>query len=69
MKSELGWESINCAAHLIELCVKDGLKMNMIERLLGVYQRLVTHFKHSTVATAALADREKRMNMLVKKPL
>ena len=43
--------------------------MNTIERLLGVCQRLVTHFKHSTVATAALADRQKRINMPVKKLL
>jgi len=26
MKSEFGWESINCAAHRIQLCVEDGLK-------------------------------------------
>jgi len=43
--------------------------MNTIERLLGACRRLVTHFKHSTVATAALADRQKRTNMPVKKLL
>ena len=35
MKSEFGWESMNCAAHMIQLCVEDGLKLNTIERLLG----------------------------------
>ena len=69
MKSEFGWESFNCADHLIQLCVEDGIKMNMIEWLLGACWRLVTHFKHSTVATAALADRQKKMNVPVKKLL
>ena len=69
MKSEFGWESVNCAAHLIQLCVQDGLKLNTIDRLLGASRKLVTHFKHSTVATAALVDRQKSMNMAVKKLL
>ena len=69
MKSDFGWESINCAGHLIQLCVEDGLKLNVIERLLGACRKLVGHFKHSTVATAALADRQKRMNMPVKRLL
>lgn len=69
MKSEFGWESVNCAAHLIQLCVQDGLKLNTIDRLLGASRRLVTHFKHSTVATAALVDRQRSMNMTVKKLL
>lgn len=54
MKKKFSWESINCVAHLIQLCVEDGLKVNMIERLLGAYWRLVAHFKYNTVATAAL---------------
>ena len=69
MKSEFGWESMNCAAHLIQLCVEDGLKLNTIDRLLGACRKLVGHFKHSTVATAALVDRQKRMNMPVKRLL
>ena len=69
MKSEFGWESTNCAAHMIQLCVEDGLKLNTIERLLGACQKLVGHFKYSTVATAALVDRQKRMNMPVKRLL
>ena len=69
MKNEFGWESMNCAAHCLQLCVEDGLKVNTIARLLGVAQKLVSHFKHSTVATSALIDRQKRMNMPTKKLL
>ena len=47
-------------------CVKDGLEMNMIERLLDACRRLVAYFKHSTVATAALAERQKSMNIPIK---
>ena len=67
MKSEFGWESINCAAHLIQLCVyiEDNLKMNTIERLLSACRRLVMHFKRSTIATTALVDRQKRSEKLL----
>ena len=67
MKEEYRWESTNCAAHRIQLCVEDGLKINAIAWLVGASQKLVNHFKHSTVATAALANRQKSMSMPVKK--
>jgi len=67
MKAEFGWESTNCAAHRIQLCVEDGLKIDAIAQLLATCRKLVGHFKHSTVATAALADRQKRMGMPVKR--
>ena len=67
MKEEYRWESTNCAAHRIQLCVEDGLKINAIARLVGDSRKLVNHFKHSTVATAALANRQKSMSMPVKK--
>ena len=54
---------------MIQLCVEGGLKLNTIERLLGACRKPVGHFKHSTVATAALVNRQKRMNMPVKKLL
>ena len=67
MKEEYRWESTNCAAHCIQLCVEDGLKINAITWLVGASRKLVNHFKHSTVATAALANRQKSMSMPVKK--
>ena len=67
MKEEYRWESTNCAAHRIQLCVEDGLKINAIARLVGASRKLVNHFKHSTVATVALANRQKSMSMPVYK--
>ena len=69
MKEEYGWESVNCTAHCLQVCVEDGLKINEIARLLDAGQRLVSHFKHSTISTAALTDRQKQMNMPMKKLL
>ena len=67
MKTEHGWETVKCAAHCLQLCVEDGLKINSIARLLGACRKLVSHFRHSTTATAALMDRQKQMNMPTKK--
>ena len=67
VKEEYRWESTNCAAHRIQLCVEDGLKINAIAWLVGANWKLVNHFKHSIVATAALANRQKSMSMPVKK--
>ena len=67
MKEEYRWESTNCAAHSIQLCVEDGLKINAFAWLVGASRKLVNHFKHSTVATTALANRQKSMSMPVKK--
>ena len=47
------WESVNCSAHYLEPCVEDGIIISEIARLLGIGQRLVTHFKHSTISIAA----------------
>ena len=67
MKEEYRWESTNCAAQCIQLCVEDGLKINAIAWLVGASRKLVNDFKHSTVATATLANRQKSMSMPVKK--
>ena len=67
MKEEYNWESTNCAVHRIQLCIDDGLKINAIAWLVGACRKLVNHFRHSTIATAALADRQKCMSMPVKK--
>ena len=48
-------------------CVDDGLKINAIARLVGASQKLVSYFRHSTIATATLADKQKSMSMPVKK--
>ena len=62
-----GWESVHCSAHCLQLCLKAGLSIPAIDRLLGAARKLVGHFSHSVVATEELKTREAQMNMAEKK--
>ena len=67
LSSELGWESMHCIAHCLQLCLKSGLSITSIDRLLGAARKLVRHFKHSVVATEALKEQQVCMNVLQNK--
>ena len=67
LHDDSGWASVNCAAHTLQLCVNEGLQIRSIAALLASGRKLVGHFKHSSKATAALAQKQKQMNMPVKK--
>ncbi|XP_074549985.1 E3 SUMO-protein ligase ZBED1-like [Halichoeres trimaculatus] len=54
----LAWESVPCFAHTLQLAINDGLKANVMGRLIGACTRLVSHFHHSTVATVALKKKQ-----------
>lgn len=60
---EVGWESINCAAHKLQLCIDEGLKDPTIARAVGAARKLVGHFKHS----AELKKRQEQMGVKQKK--
>ena len=64
---EVGWESINCAAHKLQLCIDEGLKDPTIARAVGAARKLVGHFKHSALATAELKKRQEQMGVKHKK--
>ena len=61
------WESLHCSAHCLQLCLKAGLSIPTIDRLLGAARKLVGHFNHSVVATEQLKTRQSQMNMTEKK--
>ncbi len=61
LNSSKGWESLRCNAHCLQLCLKAGLSSNGISRLLGAGRKLVTHFRHSVVATEELKRRQAQM--------
>ena len=67
LSDELEWANVNCAAHTLQLCVNEGLQIPSIAAHLPAGQKLVGHFKHSSKATAALDQKQKQMNMPVKK--
>jgi len=67
LNSSKGWESLRCNAHCLQLCLKSGLSSNGISRLLGAGRKLVTHFRHSVVATEELKRRQVQMETSSKK--
>ena len=57
------WDDLPCFAHTLQLAVKAGLELPVINRLSAVCRKIVGHFKHSVLAMQAL--KEKQMNMNV----
>ena len=44
LHDDSGWASVNCAAHTLQLCVNEGLKMPSVAAFLAVGRKLVGHF-------------------------
>ena len=62
LTERFGWQSVTCAAHLLQTCVRhvlDGSKP--IEKLLSASRKLVGHFRHSSQATEALLAKQVQM--------
>jgi hypothetical protein len=57
-----GWESVQCAAHKLQLVIQEGLEINVISRAIAATRKLVGHFKHSALATTQLLIRQQQMN-------
>ena len=53
-----GWYTEACAGHTLQLCVKAGLQIRMIEVTIAAARRLVKHFRKSDLATSALRKRQ-----------
>ena len=71
LHEKYGWASESCAGHDIQLCLKDGLQIAVVDRAIGAARRLVEHFKKSELATTALRKRQQQMspNATASKPL
>ena len=67
LSEQEGWETIFCSAHCLQLCLKEGLSIATIDRLLGAAQKLVGHFHHSVVASEALKKWKEQMGNPQKK--
>ena len=62
LKDELGWYSLGCAGHTLQLCVNNGLRINRsADRAIAAARRLVTHFRKSEPASRALKGRQADM--------
>ncbi|XP_053571595.1 E3 SUMO-protein ligase ZBED1-like [Bombina bombina] len=61
--SALEWESNPCFAHTLQLAVNNGIKLGVIQHVVGAASRLVSHFHHSTTATQALKMKQKQQSL------
>ena len=58
------WESVVCAAHRLQTCLRHALaKSEEVQETIAAARRLVGHFKHSYVATAALKKKQNDLEM------
>ena len=57
------WPHFGCVAHTLQLCVKSGLDLPVIDRLTAASRKLVGHFKHSVVATTALREKQSQLGI------
>ena len=53
---------IGCAVHTLQLAIQAGLKLDVIEKLLSYGSRLVSHFRHSPLATSTLRQKQSELN-------
>ena len=63
LENDRGWQSMKCTAHCLQLCLKAGLSINIIDRLTGAAHKLVGHFKHSVLACEDLRKRQTQMEL------
>ena len=63
LENDRGWQSMKCTAHCLQLCLKAGLSINIIDRLTGAACKLVGHFKHSVLACEDLRKRQTQMEL------
>ena len=52
-----------CFAHTLQLAVNKGLNANSLNQLSSLARKLMGHFKHSTLATTALRQKQEQMNV------
>lgn len=62
-KSDLMGSSLPCFAHTLQCAVNNALQKSSTDELLRKVSRIVSHFKHSTVAKAALTKAQKRLKL------
>lgn len=60
---DVNWESVPCFAHTLQLAINDGFKAASMNRLIGACSRLVGHFHHSTIASNALKQKQRQLEL------
>ena len=58
-----GWPHFGCAAHILQLSVNAGLNHPTIDKVIAAARKLVTHFKHSVVASTTLKEKQVQLKV------
>ena len=61
--NSLECDHLPCFTHTLQLAVNKGLDANGLNQLSSLARKLVGHFKHSALATAALRQKQEQMNV------
>ena len=67
LEEDHGWKNLKCAGHCLQLSVKSGVSISLIERMIAVARKIVGHFRHSITASEALKERQEQMQVAVKR--
>nr|XP_055027769.1 zinc finger BED domain-containing protein 4-like [Misgurnus anguillicaudatus] len=54
---------IGCSGHTLQLAVKAGLDLPVVSKAVDAARRVVSHFRHSSVATRALKARQEQLSI------
>lgn len=58
---------LSCTGHTLQMAIKAGLDLAEVAKTTDAARRVVSHFRHSTVATSALTQRQAQLNMKEKR--
>ena len=58
-----GWPHFGCVCHTLQLAIKSGLDVSVINRVILAGRKLVGHFKHSVVAMTALKQKQDQLGI------
>ena len=57
-------QGVRCSGHTLQLCVNTAVKQDQIRRTVSAGRNLVSHFRKSAKATAALNEKQKQQNVI-----
>ena len=63
LNAKAGWTSQVCMAHQMQTVIRHALEEPAMQKMLAHCRKLVGHFKHSNLATAALEDSQKKLKL------
>ncbi|KAM8952264.1 E3 SUMO-protein ligase ZBED1-like [Pelodytes ibericus] len=62
LKEIHGWDSVCCAAHILQTCVREGLDVHEVRETLSAVRGLISYFDQDAKAACSLEDKLETMN-------